>query len=239
MCTFKDNTGMDNHTPSDEYVIKTQVISLVDIMVGQVQDRVCNEQGVLSSPAVGLGDRLKEQQVWGIDCYCRRMIELAVEDHEVGKCSTYGDELDNNDEQISPEMEIDKLIDDDHNDDDDDDRNDETRIEAEKVLEMKRLKDERTKKTYEEIKDFIEKHLLPAINAQPIERAHNMWYALDAITKNDTSSNRHVYFANVVKSQIELMGIDHFKVHPKGTGILCTDQQGLGPHVVVAHYLGE
>ena len=38
------------------------------------------------------------------------------------------------------------------------------------------------------IKQFIEKQLLPAINAQPADRAHNMYFALKAISETDNSS---------------------------------------------------
>lgn len=34
-------------------------------------------------------------------------------------------------------------------------------------------------------------------------------------------------------------GIELFKVHPKGTGVICSTREGIPPHVVVAHYLGE
>ena len=55
--------------------------SLLDILTSQVQDRVNNETGVLSQPPVGLySGKLREAQVWGIDCYTRRMLEIAVED---------------------------------------------------------------------------------------------------------------------------------------------------------------
>ena len=52
MLNFQDvlNTG-----PSDDTVIRTQLESLVDIMVGQVQDRCCTDAKLLQNPPIGLG----------------------------------------------------------------------------------------------------------------------------------------------------------------------------------------
>lgn len=37
----------------------------------------------------------------------------------------------------------------------------------------------------------------------------------------------------------ELGNSDLFRIHPKGTGVVCTDPNGIQPHVVIADYLGE
>lgn len=42
MLAFKDGTS---HAPSDDDVIRTQLESLLEIMMVQVQDRVCSESG--------------------------------------------------------------------------------------------------------------------------------------------------------------------------------------------------
>jgi hypothetical protein len=116
MTTFSDR---QTSAPSDNDVIRTQLVSLLDIMTAQVQDRVCNEGRILQCEPLVLGVDVKEAPVWGIDCYTRRMIELAIEDG---------------------------------------------------VLNGKQLK--------HAIKYFVEKLLLPAINAQRIEKAHDMKEAL-------------------------------------------------------------
>jgi molybdopterin/thiamine biosynthesis adenylyltransferase len=77
MCSFKDGTST---RPSEQDIIRTQTESLLDIMVQQVQERVCTDLGVLDVPPVGLGKDLKEIPAWGIDCYTRKMVELAIED---------------------------------------------------------------------------------------------------------------------------------------------------------------
>jgi hypothetical protein len=77
MCAFKD---VKSSGPSSDDIIHTQLESLLDIMVQQVQERVCTDAGVLMRAPVGLGKDLKEVPVWGIDCYTRKMIELSIED---------------------------------------------------------------------------------------------------------------------------------------------------------------
>ena len=87
-----------------------------------VQDRVCTQTGVLDKPALVLGKDVKEVPVWGIDCYTRRMVEMALEDR----------------------VPVDR-------------------------------RDE------EKIRKFIERRLLPTINDQAPEKAHNMLNSINAI----------------------------------------------------------
>jgi hypothetical protein len=112
MVTFKDGEA----GASEDDVIRTQIESLMEIMLVQVQDRNCTESGILSRPKPRLGEQLKEAPVWGIDCYTRRMVELAVEDHVVPAA-------------LNNELAV---------------------------------------------KTFIEKYLLPSINAQSPDKAHSM-----------------------------------------------------------------
>lgn len=127
MVSFQDKSTSG---PSEDDVIQTQIESLLEIMKVQVQDRVCNEGGVLRRAPVGLGKDLKEVPVWGIDCYTRRNVEIAIED----RCSSA------------------------------------------------------TSKTLVNIQRFIEKKLLPAINAQEVDKAHNMTCALNHILEVRLSS---------------------------------------------------
>lgn len=119
MTTFRDNKSSG---PSDNDVIRTQLVSLMEIMIGQVQDRVCNEENILSRQPLIPGKDVIEMPVWGIDCYSRRMIELAIEE---------------------------------------------------------RLKAKKYSAVF--VKEFIEKLLLPAINRQSPEVAHDMSRSLNAI----------------------------------------------------------
>ena len=87
-----------------------------------VQDRVCTQTGVLQKLALVLGSDVKEVPVWGIDCYSRRMVEMAVEDRVPSK-----------------------------------------RRDADKI------------------RRFIERRLLPTINAQASDKAYNMVNSINAI----------------------------------------------------------
>jgi hypothetical protein len=121
MTTFRDK---QTTKPSDDDVIRTHVVGLMEIMIAQIQDRVCNEANVLDKDPLVLGKDIKEVPVWGIDCYSRKMVEIAIEDHVEGCLRT-------------------PLA----------------------------------------ITAFIEKTLLPAINAQPSNQAHNMFNALTYINE--------------------------------------------------------
>jgi hypothetical protein len=52
-------------------------------------------------------------------------------------------------------------------------------------------------------------------------------------------SSQHKDYAKTVLCAIDLFGIDMFRIHPKGTGVICTDPAGIPPHVVISEYLGE
>lgn len=177
----------------------------MEIMIGQVQDRVNTQTGVLEVEPVNLGPRLKEVPVWGIDSYTRRMVELAILDH---------DSMSRDDSESATETGA------------------EVPAAAETGAEVPVEKEP-------EIRKFIEKILLPAINAQSLEHAHNMIYALDSIVQSPIASKREVEMARAVMMSIDKLGIEQFKIHPKGSGVICTDPGGLKPHVVVCLYLGE
>ena len=62
--------GETSDGPSDTEVIRVQCASLLEILTVQVQDRVNNDEGVLLKEPIDLfSGKLKEVQVWGIDCY--------------------------------------------------------------------------------------------------------------------------------------------------------------------------
>lgn len=46
-------------------------------------------------------------------------------------------------------------------------------------------------------------------------------------------------YANAVLEAIREYTIDVFRIHPKGTGVVCINPAGIAPHVFVTEYLGE
>ena len=48
-----------------------------------------------------------------------------------------------------------------------------------------------------------------------------------------------VEYANAVLQAIREYTIDVFRIHPKGTGVVCINPAGIQPHVFVTEYLGE
>ena len=183
MVSFRDRSFV---APSANDVIRTQIESLMDIMLGQVQDRVCNQLGVLHQSPLSLGTKVVEAPVWGIDSSTRRMVEMAIED------------------RFSSSL----------------------RSEA------------RRRAMQVSIQEFIEKRLLPAINAQKADEAHLMQHALASIIANN-ASQIWVEYAHATLKGIERYGSEYFRVHPKGTGVICVCPEGLPAHVFITEYLGE
>jgi hypothetical protein len=46
-------------------------------------------------------------------------------------------------------------------------------------------------------------------------------------------------FAHSVLKAVGEFGIDNFRIHPKGTGVICIRSGGIPAHVLVSEYLGE
>lgn len=227
--TSKTNDPVVHHVfrPSEDDVIRLQLENLLEVMKIQIQDKVCTDNNVLKVEPIGLGPRLKEVLVWGIDCHTRRMIEIAVEDHS---------ELYQNIQKYAKDQ-------------------------ADKDGECASM---HTKGMHvETLVYFIESIVLPAINAQSAMNAHNMKLAAQSIVNTFNTDNHDVTkeistsshdssailnrkfppfalsYAHALLSGIDEYGLDFFRIHPKGTGVICTDPAGIPPHVVISPYLGE
>jgi hypothetical protein len=46
-------------------------------------------------------------------------------------------------------------------------------------------------------------------------------------------------FAGIIRAEKNVLGDDLFRIHPKGTGVICTNPKGIQPHVFICEYLGE
>lgn len=51
--------------------------------------------------------------------------------------------------------------------------------------------------------------------------------------------SEHRKFAMIIRRVKQILGDDHFRIHPKGTGVVCADKGGIRPDVFVSEYLGE
>lgn len=87
-------------------------------------------------------------------------------------------------------------------------------------------------------KHFIDKLLLPTINAQTASDAHDLRFTLQSILADKTSIAYHP-LAEAVSRGITRYGIECYRTHPKGTGVICTAKDGIPPHVFITEYLGE
>lgn len=176
----KDDSGIESlYVASEEEVIRTQIETLMEVLLSSVQDNVLTMNGILNKDELQLGKGLREQPVWGIDSRTRRLIELVIEDHLPALCDPIA------------------------------------------------------------VKWFIEKSLLPAINAQDPKSAWNMSLALQHIINSESSKKIEREYAETVLCAVQQYDRDTFRIHPKGTGVICDVKDGIPPHVVVTQYLGE
>ena len=57
--------------------------------------------------------------------------------------------------------------------------------------------------------------------------------------QNPKSSALDRLYAEAVHASIQEYTIDVFRIHPKGTGVICINPAGIQPHVFLTSYLGE
>ena len=46
-------------------------------------------------------------------------------------------------------------------------------------------------------------------------------------------------FASALRDSVETLGQDMYRIHPKGTGVVCVSPEGIPAHKLVCEYLGE
>eukprot|EP00210_Caulerpa_lentillifera_P005634 g5387.t1 len=108
--------------------------------------------------------------------------------------------------------------------------------------------------------EFIEKRILPAVNALR-ENGWDLFRAMDCIIRRTTTADSSVIKATAkrfkqlmqcielqtsspqpmndrVKSEL-VKATDNFRAHPKGQGVICIKKGGLPPGTFVEEYLGE
>ena len=91
-----------------------------------------------------------------------------------------------------------------------------------------------------EIATFVEKHLLPAVNAGGA-KGWDMRLAIQKVIAAAKAAQDYKLKkeAQAVLARLETVGIEYFRIHPKGRGILCDRPEGFPPVTFVAEYLGQ
>eukprot|EP01050_Picozoa_sp_SAG11_P001984 SAG11_NODE_95_length_17051_cov_3.557102_6_plen_414_part_00 len=87
---------------------------------------------------------------------------------------------------------------------------------------------------------WLERVLLPAINAQG-EQGWDMRLALVSIISRPVGGGTpawHAEGARAVLEELEKTQED-YRVHPKGTGVICRREEGIQPNEYITQYLGE
>eukprot|EP00941_MAST-03F_sp_MAST-3F-sp1_P001668 g1668.t1 len=92
---------------------------------------------------------------------------------------------------------------------------------------------------------FIESILLPTLNVQTDEDAHDIRVSLRCIaemsSRNELSlpdKKLQEAVASVLRA-VDEWGLPNFAIHPKGMGAVCVKKEGLGAGEYVAEYLGD
>jgi len=113
----------------------------------------------------------------------------------------------------------------------------------------------------EHIENFIEKWLLPALNACPTEQAHNITYAARMLEGEPIASFAETCHisdlgqmfgeklsrgpswlkgaARQLRLAVHALGEDAFRVHPKGHGAVVLATEGIKANTMVTQYRGE
>eukprot|EP00210_Caulerpa_lentillifera_P000252 g245.t1 len=91
--------------------------------------------------------------------------------------------------------------------------------------------------TLPEITEWFQSSLLPVTNQQGTT-GWNLLAALDLILScNDGDSNGRK-MAQTVKERLVSVGEEYFRVHPKGSGVICAREEGIEAFTLVEEYLG-
>ena len=94
-------------------------------------------------------------------------------------------------------------------------------------------------------KKFMAKSLLPAINRQKDEDAHDFGIVLHDIIKMSKKKGNHIAFtcAKTILHEVQKDRVfycsKNFRIYPKGQGLLCNRKEGIKAGTFVERYLGE
>jgi len=91
--------------------------------------------------------------------------------------------------------------------------------------------------TISTIQWWFETVLSPAINRQPTQ-GWNLNVTLNALTADYAPTSLTAKMAVAVRERLSLVGKDYFRVHPKGTGVVCMRESGIAAFTLVEEYLG-
>ena len=98
-----------------------------------------------------------------------------------------------------------------------------------------------SEKVLDNTKWFVDKILMPEINANT-DSAWDLRKSLrNVIAKqNDEKDGKKIATAcNAVLDVVNLAGLNYFRVHPKGRGVICKNPNGIPSATFVSQYLGE
>jgi hypothetical protein len=185
-----------------------------------------------SGSNVDLDKDVEEVDCWGFDCYTRRNVEDAIFD-----CGAFddasggvGDESNNgiSENRKSPNMENGNGV--------------ETSAQQAEERPRKLLARERASKAVSDaVAKFIDRALLPAVN-EPKENGWDLRRSLRALKEKNSVPSGNIKIRQSCQSimdRADQVGLNYFRLHPKGRGLVCKNPCGIPASAFVSRYLGE
>ena len=169
----------------------------------------CHNRSIGKGEELVHGKDILEQDVWGMDCYTRRNIEDAI--FESGKLVFEAAAAADSGagQGVSPTKRTDAG----------------TQV-MEKVIR------------------FVDRKLIPAIQAQ----GKNQWDIREALSELILGANRsigrmafgqEIEACKFLQARVNEVGLNYFRIHPKGRGVVCKRKEGIAPGTLVSRYIGE
>jgi hypothetical protein len=215
MCTYVDKRTSNTLPEGD--IIKALTSTTLDMMCEQVRDRVCTVSGALGETPLNLRQgHLKEQPVFGIDCECRRLIEVVLVDR-------LGPHL------CSPAtlaVFIEKRL-------------------LPAINQLPGHQGHSMLKASEALANSL--YATIAAREERGETSKPMTFGgvngtltdVNGDSEEDTEDRHFLVMAQTLLACVRELGIESFKIHPKGSGVVCVHPEGIPAHKVVCEYLGR
>lgn len=226
MCTYEDKTTKQRLT--DDTIIRIMVTQRVDQLIEQVRDVVCTDWGVLDEKPLNLekeNPSVEERLVFGIDCSCRRMIELTLIDRLGAEMCTKAALKHFIERRLLPAI------------------NAQPQKLAHSMLAVTKYM---TNHVYDNSSSSAAALAYSQTSTDAANTAGTSSTTGTACPSSSSFSSTGIIYSEAehIFSETLLIGVheigeDSFKIHPKGTGVICVNQEGIAAHKVVCDYLGE
>mmetsp|Transcript_11397 Transcript_11397/g.31701 ORF Transcript_11397/g.31701 Transcript_11397/m.31701 type:complete len:1269 (-) Transcript_11397:54-3860(-) len=89
------------------------------------------------------------------------------------------------------------------------------------------------------VSEFVDTVLMPGINANTSGRAWDIRSTLEAVIKENEGDGKIATACKAIRDRVDESGLNYFRIHPKGCGVICVRPEGIRKATFVSNYLGE